>query len=169
MASDAGRADLEQFCRDQYPRLVAMISLYCREPSIAEDLAQETLERACASWSKVRAMDDPAAWTWRVARNLAHSTFRRRAAARRALARVESRPRNDDAPDLAAAVHLRAALAALPPRQREALILRYLDDRSVLETARAMGCAEGTVKALSFQGLAALRAAGQDLETTDVQ
>ena len=169
MASDADRADLEQFCREQYPRLVAMLSLYCHDAAIAEDLAQETLERACASWPKVRGLDDPSAWTWRVARNLAHSAFRRRAAARRALARVEARARPADAPDLTTAVQLRAALGALPRRQREALILRYLDDRSVVETARAMGCAEGTVKALSAQGIAALRAAGQHEEKTDVR
>jgi RNA polymerase sigma factor (sigma-70 family) len=168
MASDADRADLEQFCRDQHPRLVAMLSLYCGEPAIAEDLAQETLERVCASWPKVRGMDDPAAWTWRVARNLAHSTFRRRAAARRALERVESRTRQPEPPDVVTAMQLRAALGRLPARQREALVLRYLDDRSLVDTASAMRCAEGTVKALSSQGLAALRAA-EHKETTDVR
>ena len=47
-------------------------------------------------------------------------------------------------------------MGGLSPRQREAVILRILMDHSVAETAEAMGCARGTVKALTHQGLRAL-------------
>ncbi|HEX9105721.1 MAG TPA: sigma-70 family RNA polymerase sigma factor [Longimicrobiales bacterium] len=50
-----------------------------------------------------------------------------------------------------------AAVAALPPRQRDAVLLRILDGRSTRETAVLMGCAEGTVKALLHQGVQNLR------------
>jgi RNA polymerase sigma-70 factor (ECF subfamily) len=52
---------------------------------------------------------------------------------------------------------IHAAVAALPPRQRDAVLLRILDGRSTRETARIMGCAEGTVKALLHQGVERLR------------
>jgi RNA polymerase sigma factor (sigma-70 family) len=51
-------------------------------------------------------------------------------------------------------------VAGLPPRQRAAVVLRYFADLSVAETAAAMGCAQGTIKALTSQGLGTLRSRG---------
>lgn len=48
-------------------------------------------------------------------------------------------------------------LADLPDRQREAIVLRFLEELSVQQTAAAMGCAEGTVKATVHQALRSLR------------
>jgi RNA polymerase sigma factor (sigma-70 family) len=52
---------------------------------------------------------------------------------------------------------LAAALAALPPRQRLALALRYVHDMSDAEIATALGCRTGTVHALLSRGRAGLR------------
>jgi RNA polymerase sigma factor (sigma-70 family) len=49
------------------------------------------------------------------------------------------------------------ALRALPKRQREAVVLRYIVDLSEHETAAAMGCARGTVKSAAARGLERLR------------
>jgi RNA polymerase sigma factor (sigma-70 family) len=49
------------------------------------------------------------------------------------------------------------AVAALPRRQKTAIILRYFLDLSIQETAHHMGCSEGTVKALTHQATRALR------------
>jgi RNA polymerase sigma-70 factor (sigma-E family) len=49
-----------------------------------------------------------------------------------------------------------AALRRLPPRQREALVLRYFADLPEQETAEAMGISRGTVKSTTARGLAAL-------------
>jgi RNA polymerase sigma factor (sigma-70 family) len=52
-----------------------------------------------------------------------------------------------------------AALAALPPRMRAAVVLRHLCQLSVTETADTLNCSEGTVKSQTARGLAQLRAA----------
>jgi RNA polymerase sigma-70 factor (ECF subfamily) len=52
---------------------------------------------------------------------------------------------------------LQSLLDELPERQREALILRYFEDLSIEDTAAAMCCAPGTIKATVHQALRALR------------
>jgi len=48
-------------------------------------------------------------------------------------------------------------LDRLPPRQRACLVLRFLDDCSVEQTAQALDCATGTVKSQTSRGLTSLR------------
>jgi RNA polymerase sigma factor (sigma-70 family) len=52
-----------------------------------------------------------------------------------------------------------AALATLPPRRREAIVLRYWLDLSEREIADAMGVSPGTVKSHVSRGLDALEEA----------
>lgn len=55
------------------------------------------------------------------------------------------------------AMDMRRALAAVPPRQRATLVLRFHCDLSVEQTARTLGCSTGTVKSQTARGLANLR------------
>ncbi|MER7284090.1 sigma-70 family RNA polymerase sigma factor, partial [Dactylosporangium sp. NPDC000244] len=52
---------------------------------------------------------------------------------------------------------LRRALAALPPRQRAAVVLRFYEDLSEHQAAAVLGCSLGTVKSLTSRGLQRLR------------
>lgn len=152
----------EEFCRAVGPELVGFLTLYCGDRDVAEDLAQQTLARVWASWSRLGPVTNRRAYVHRMACNAASSWFRRRAAERRATRRVSARPSAGPptAGDLASVIAVRTAVAALPRRQRTAVLLRYYADLSVRDTAAAMGVAEGTVKALTFKAIAALRQAG---------
>lgn len=52
---------------------------------------------------------------------------------------------------------MRRLIDQLPDRQREAVVLRYFEQLNTTQTAEAMGCAEGTVKATLAAGLRSLR------------
>jgi DNA-directed RNA polymerase specialized sigma24 family protein len=90
--------------------------------------------------------------------NLAADGWRRRQAWR---ARVPLLGDPVATPDETAAVddrdHLIRLLRGLPPRQRTAIVLRYWEDLSEEDAARAMGCSPGTVKSAASRGLATLR------------
>ena len=145
--------DLVQFCLVQHRRLVGLLSLYLGDRSTAEDLAQDTLVRVCRDWKKVRTMEAPEAWTRKVALNLANSWLRRL----RLRGRHTSMTDRGSTPDPADVIAVRRAVASLPRRQRSAVVLRYFEDLPVPEVAVAMKCAEGTVRALTSQGLTSLR------------
>lgn len=146
------------FCRAEYPRLAASMTLYTGDADLAVELAQEALARALRDWRRVTALDAPSAWTHRVAVNLANSHFRRRRYERAARACAGARvPDRWHDPDAVLHQVVVQAVAALPRRQREAVVLRFLLDLSVLSTAAHMDCSAGTVRALTSQGIARLR------------
>jgi RNA polymerase sigma-70 factor (ECF subfamily) len=151
--------DLVDFCREEWPRLVGSLSLYAGNRQLAEDLAQETLYRACRHWRTVRRADSPSAWAHRVAFNLATSAGRRRAAWNRARDRMPA-PEPLAVVDHAEALAVRDAVVALPVPQRAAIVLRYFAQMTVAETAEAMRCPENTVKTHTRRALLALRASG---------
>ncbi len=144
------RADFERFCRDLSPRLLGALVLAVGNRSTAEDLTQEALARAWERWDRVQDMEHPDGWVFRVGFNLANSHHRRRRLGERARSLLGRRELVEMP---GARIELAEALSMLTPRQREAVVLRHYLDLSVAEAAAAMGCAEGTVKALTSQGL----------------
>lgn len=149
--------DATAFCAAEYPQLVRALSLYVGDADVAEELAQEALLRACRQWAKVSRLESPGGWTWRVATNLANSHFRRRRAARRAHQRLGTDAGTHHDPDGGDAVAVRQAVAALPERQRTALVLRHLYDLSAPDTAARMGISPDAVRSLTKRAVKSLR------------
>ena len=121
-----------------------------------EDLLQAALERLFRRWRTIRG--DPEGYLRRTLYHLAADGWRRNGAWRARLGLV-GRPAS--VPDGTDAVDQRdqiiRLLSTLPPRQRTAVVLRYWEDLSEAEAARAMGCSVGTVKAACSRGLRRLR------------
>ena len=145
---------LSLLCRAERPRLVGLLALQVGDRAVAEELAQEVLVKLCVAWPRV---DQPARWLTRVAVNTGNSWIRRRMAERRAYARHGMPSEAVEQVDSAATVTVRQAVAGLPKRQRTAVILRFYEQLSVAETAALMGCAEGTVKALTHKAVRRLQ------------
>jgi RNA polymerase sigma-70 factor (ECF subfamily) len=115
----------------------------CGSRATAEDAVQEALARCWEHSVRGRPIEFPEAWMTTVALNLARSRLRRVRVELRARGRLAAPPPGEPSADV---VDLRRALAALPPRQREAVVLRYYLDLDVADVAAAMRVAEGTVK-----------------------
>lgn len=161
----AEHLDFEAFCVGQNPRLIRMLTLFCGDAELARDLTQETLARTWVHWRKVRTMDRPDLWAKRVALNLATSQFRRRRTERIVLGRFSTGAMLEHLDEGGDRLAIRAALMRLSERQRTAVLLRYLEDLSVEQTAELMSCSAGTVKKLTARGLVGLRAwVGDDVE-----
>jgi RNA polymerase sigma-70 factor (sigma-E family) len=138
--------EFTEFAAARWSRLVRTAYMLTGDHHEAEDLVQATLTKLYASWHRVRRADDPDAYTRRALTYHHISCHRRRRVAHVLVPflpetgdRGEAeRPENRSA--------LMSALAALPPRQRAAVVLRYWEDLSEQETAAALGCSVGTVR-----------------------
>jgi RNA polymerase sigma-70 factor (sigma-E family) len=147
----------ERFCAAAWPRLVGAMAHYCGDVYVAEELVQEALLRACRRWSHVSTLASPEGWTYRVAVNLANSGWRRRQAERRA--RERHGPPDDVVDPVAVEDQqwVRSALQSLSDEQREAVILRYVLDLSVEQTAAVLGTSPGAVRARTHRAMERLR------------
>jgi RNA polymerase sigma-70 factor (sigma-E family) len=131
--------------------------LLCGDWHRAEDLVQTAFVKLYRVWHRIAGNHTLDAYT----RQILVRTFldeSRRGFFHRE--RVTSEPAEAPAPTNGSPedrLVLLRALAQVPPRQRTALVLRYWEDLSVEETARAMRCSVGTVKSQAARGLRAMR------------
>lgn len=163
-------AAIRQFLMDDYPRLVNAVSLICGSFTAAEDAVQEALVRAWSGSARGERIDSLANWVAAVAINVARTSWRRGRAEARAQARLRGAQQVAD-PANDRHVELQRALAALPRRQREVAVLRYLVEMSTRETARTLGVSEGTVKSSLAKARSALAGSLRihDAEVNDVE
>lgn len=132
----------------------------------AQDLGQETFLRVCRKAKGYRQSGQFRSWLFRIAGNLARSRLRRRRVIR--WVRFDATTHERPAPGAPADEQIereetrravRTALAQLPDRQREAMILKQYEDMSYREIAAAMGITEAAVESLLHRAMAALRGA----------
>jgi RNA polymerase sigma-70 factor (sigma-E family) len=153
---DADEA-VESLFHAHYPRVVYTAFSLVGDWDLAEQLAQEAYLRL---WRRWRWISDPQAapmYLQRTVVNLSRETIRRRVVERRVLRARQLEPAAAPAPDAAAVAELRRAVAALPMRKRECVVLRYLLGLSEAETADLLGISVGTVKSQTHKGLRQLR------------
>jgi RNA polymerase sigma-70 factor (sigma-E family) len=129
------------------------------DAATAEDLLQTALARTWPHWARIRD-GRPEAY---VRRAMVHTHASSRLRRWHGETPTEELPEHKQGSDeFTASDDRRAltdALAGLPVRQRQAVVLRYFDDMSVEAVAQAMRCSPGTVKSQSAKGLAKLRLA----------
>jgi RNA polymerase sigma factor (sigma-70 family) len=130
-----------------HPRLLAAVTVAVGDVGLAEDVVAEAFARALERWERVKTMASPTGWVFRAALNAARRARRRQLFERRVLAR--ERPANVPPPE--ADPVLWVAVWSLPPRQRQAVALRYAADLAEAEVARVMGVTPGTVAAALHQ------------------
>ena len=132
----------------------------------AEDLCQEVWRRVFRARSSLRSQAAVGAWLHAVARSVCLDHVRKQEAAKRLVASVAADAARDPEEranplELVASREgrrrIQRVLMALPDRQREVVLHRIFSGLSTRETARAMGCAEGTVKASLSQAFSRIR------------
>jgi RNA polymerase sigma factor (sigma-70 family) len=156
----------DTFFRTVFPRAVAVTLRVTGERSSAEDAALDALAKAHFRWSRVSGLERPDLWVIKVAARAAIRQLRRddRPAADRAVM-TTSAAALDPAEAVAVRQALTVALRALPRRQCEVIVLRYLVGLSEIEVAEALEISPGTVKTHLRRGMAALRrSVGNDFE-----
>jgi RNA polymerase sigma factor (sigma-70 family) len=137
-------------CVAAYPQVYRAMIAMGASPSEAGDAVQDAYEKALRQG---RPLERPEGWLFVVAvRRFRADRWRRR------IFRPLSSARRSG-PDTARPerVDLLAAVAALPPRQREVLIARYVMGLSQAETARLLHIAPGTVAATTSHATKSLR------------
>ena len=161
----------EEFVQACSPRLFRTALLLAgQDRAAAEDLLQLALERAYRHWARVCRSGDPERYVQRILANASNDRWRRAARRPERLLRPgDAGPLAQDQSDaVAERDFLMRALAALPPRQRTVLVLRYFNDLSEAEIADALACSIGTVKIYASRGLARLREITEPVAETSV-
>lgn len=166
-ASDPAPLDVEALHREHWPALWRLALLLTSDPAAAEDVVQDSFARLLRlAGRKGPAPGAELAYLRRSVVNLTNSRWRRLAVARRhapALAVPEAVAADEGDADAAVrAAAVRAAVAALPTRQRTCVVLHYYEGLSDAAVAETLGISPGSVKAHLHRARATLAARLED-------
>ncbi|MGQ3302100.1 sigma-70 family RNA polymerase sigma factor [Reyranella sp.] len=161
-------ADAEALLEPLIPALRRYAYALVRDHDAADDLVQDTLERALSRWTLRRSDGDLRAWLFTIQRNLYVSALRQ---GRRRGAHVEfeeaTMPSSAAQQESGIEVQdILAALDQLPEEQKSLLLLVGVEDLSYDDAARVMGVPAGTVMSRLSRGRQRLRALLETGRTT---
>ena len=151
-------------------RIYRLACVWLYDEQFAADAAQEVFVRSYKGLRAFRFRSTPFTWLYRTTRNVCHEFNRVRRADS-----LDDEPHDTSGiperqvSDFETARHVRDCVSDLPERQREVVMLRIFEDLSVKETAAAMGCREGTVKALLHKATNNLRTKMQIAEFDETE
>ena len=164
------RRDVEyaEYVSASLPSLRRLALLLCHDWQRADDLVQAAVIRLFVRWGKAAAADNLDAYVRAILfREFLHeqrSGWASRVRLTNAPPEVPAAAADEDA-----ALDLQTAVAALPPRQRAALVLRFYCDLNVDQSAQVLGCSPGTVKSQTARALSTLRRAlGRESEPSQL-
>lgn len=152
---DAGGVSFEAFVAASGDRLLRTAYLLTRDHALAEDLLQTALTRSWSRWRRIGG--DPEPYVRRVLVNTYATWWRRRWNGERPTEVLPDVAAHDPYEAHAERRDLWTALGRLPRRQRAAVVLRYYEGLTEVETAAVLGCSVGTVKSQTSRALAKLR------------
>lgn len=150
--------DVATLHRDHFWHLTRLAAMLVGDRETAEDIVQDVFAAMQGRWRRFTDTERALRYVRASVINGSRSALRRR----RTAARYRPGPPPDEAPAEQLALDrlrnnsVRHALASLPPRQREVILLRYLEDLSVAETARVLGISSGAVKSSTGRALQSL-------------
>jgi len=142
----------------RYRRLVYRVAYgYTGDPDSALDVVQETFLKVHTRLGSFRGEGQLRNWIVQIAVHEAMNW--RRSSSRLTTSELDEAayPHPEPQADAMAGRALTRSLAALGPRQRLAIVLRYYGERSTREIADALDCSEGTARNVLFRGLSKLR------------
>jgi RNA polymerase sigma-70 factor (ECF subfamily) len=161
-SAETAQHRLERLYRSSRDDVYAYVASVLRDQSLAEDVTAAAFERAF----RRRRLFDPRrgserAWLFGIARNAALDELRRR---KRHVATVEHQAAQigEELPQAEAVLGratLRAALAGLPPRERELIALKFYAGLSNQEIARVLHVSESNAGTLLHRAITKLRKA----------
>lgn len=160
LALDAPPAFRRQLL-DAIPRLRRYARALTFDAAAADDLSQQALERALSHWQQFDPQREMGVWLLSIAHNAHQDVVRREARMTvtdpAELERVQDETSADPGHNLGLRLDLQAALALLPPEQREPLLLVCVEQLSYAEVAELLRIPIGTVMSRVCRGRAALR------------
>jgi RNA polymerase sigma factor (sigma-70 family) len=126
-------------------------------PVEAEDCFQETFVSALKAYPRLRNNSNLKAWVLTIAHRKAIDAHRRRARGALPVAEIESLDGRAAASPGTRDGALWQAVHELPPRQRSAVVLRFVGDMAHREIAATIGCSEEAARRSLHEGLTRLR------------